>query len=203
MAKLTEEERKRRALMRTQREALAAEQEDHRVEERRQQWVREGAYLSRAEFEAGEPCRGCGEPLLDRRGDFPGLMHMTSEQREEYDREEARYLERHEECHSLRWSMQGSRTLHCGYCCPPPPMSDKQIERISRFFASVNSEAQKRNLVYWDLTLTCDHVVRVTQHRDYDYYSARVVNCPTCGARRGVVQTHRIGPTESGSTGDE
>jgi Conserved hypothetical ATP binding protein len=37
----------------------------------------------------------CGEPLLDRRGDFPGLMYMTPEEREEYDREEARYLERH------------------------------------------------------------------------------------------------------------
>jgi hypothetical protein len=123
-------------------------------------------------------------------------MHMTPEQREEYDREEARYLERHGECHSHRWSMQGSRTLHCGYCCPPPPLSHKQIEQISRIFSSAKSDVRKRDLDDWDLTLTCDHVVRVTQHRDHDYYSFRVVDCPTCGARRGVVQTHRIGPTD-------
>ncbi|TMR37258.1 hypothetical protein [Actinomadura geliboluensis] len=196
MAKLTEEERERRALMRARREALAAEQEDRRREERRQKWVRDGAYLSREEFEAGEPCRGCGEPLLDQRGDRLALAQMTPEQREEHDREEARYLERHSECRSHRWSIQGSRTLHCGYCCPPHPLSHRQIEHISRIFASVKSEVRKRDLDDWDLTLTCDHMVRVTQHRDHDYYSRRVVDCPTCSARRGVVQAHRIGPTD-------
>ena len=37
-------------------------------------------------MEAGEPCRGCGQPLLDGMGDWPPLLRLTPEQRAEYDR---------------------------------------------------------------------------------------------------------------------
>jgi hypothetical protein len=46
MAKMTDVERERRALQRAHRVAEAAESEDRRIEERRQQWQREGMYLS-------------------------------------------------------------------------------------------------------------------------------------------------------------
>jgi DNA repair exonuclease SbcCD ATPase subunit len=68
MARMTGEQREQRALSQARRVAEAAEEADRRWEERRQQWLREGAYLSWAEMEAGEPCRGCGQPLLDGAG---------------------------------------------------------------------------------------------------------------------------------------
>jgi hypothetical protein len=63
--KMSEEDRQRAVLARARKVALAAEEEDLRLEQRRQHWVRDGIYLSWAELEAGEPCRGCGQPILD------------------------------------------------------------------------------------------------------------------------------------------
>ncbi|MBU7597398.1 hypothetical protein JGS22_007060 [Streptomyces sp. P38-E01] len=57
-------------------------------------------------------------------------------------------------------------------------------------------ETNKRDLDDWDLTLTCDHTVRLTQHRDRRSFSTSVVPCPTCRERRGVVEAVHVGPTE-------
>lgn len=47
----------------------------------------------------------------------------------------------------------------------------------------------------WDLTLTCGHTVRRTQHRDHgDRRSWRVAECATGEQRRGVIAAERIGP---------
>jgi DNA repair exonuclease SbcCD ATPase subunit len=81
MARMTDEQREQRALSQARKAAEAAEEEDRRREERRQQWRREGTYMSRAEMEAGEPCRGCGQPLLDGAGDWLPLSQLTPEQR--------------------------------------------------------------------------------------------------------------------------
>ncbi|MGW5116484.1 hypothetical protein ACWEQ8_13805 [Streptomyces noursei] len=191
---MTEEQRQQRARARARREALRAEEDDRRREEKREEWERDGTYLSREEFEAGHPCRGCGEPILDGRGDRPPLLRMTPEERAKHDAEEARYKERHGECRAIRWTVGGSRTQHCGHCCPSPPMSEKQWEAIAEILFSHKTD--KRELDDWDLTLTCDHTVRKTQHRDHQHYSTSVVQCPTCGQRRGVVEAVRIGPTE-------
>lgn len=43
MPKMTEEQRQRRAAMRARREALAAEEDELRLEQRRQQWIDQGA----------------------------------------------------------------------------------------------------------------------------------------------------------------
>lgn len=194
MGKLTEEQRQQRARARARREALQAEKDDQLWEEKREQWKREGTYLSRAEFEAGHPCRGCGEPILDRLGDHPPLQRMTSEERAEHDAEEARYKERHGECRAGGWTVSGSRTKHCNHCCPSPPMSEKQVKAISEILFSRKTD--KRDLDDWDLTLTCDHTVRRTQHRDHQHYSMSVASCPSCGKRRGVVEAVHVGPTE-------
>jgi hypothetical protein len=73
-----------------------------------------------------------------------------------------------------------------------PPLSDRQIERISEILSSVR--VRKEDLDDWDLTLTCEHVARRTQHRDHDRYSASVTDCPACGMVRGIVTAQRIGP---------
>ncbi|MBC6463343.1 hypothetical protein [Actinomadura sp. HBU206391] len=196
MAKLTEEQRKARALARAKREALAAEEEDRREREKRAQWRRDGTYMTREELEAGVPCRGCGEPIIDGLGSFPGTMYLTPEQKVEYEKEEARYRQRHGDCKAHRWTMGGSRTHHCGFCCPPPPLSQRQIEAISKILVpAVARRTTKDDLDDWDLTLTCDHVVRVQAHRSNRHYSARVLDCPECNDRRGVVTQQRIGPS--------
>jgi hypothetical protein len=173
--------------MRARREALAAEEDELRLEQRRQQWIDQGAYLTRAELEAGEPCRGCGGPILDGLGNWPAMMHMTADERRDYDLAETLYRERHGACHSHRWSMSGHRASHCGYCCPPPPLSEGQIEDLRQIFSAFKTD--NKDLDDWDLTLTCDHVVRYTQHRDHDRCSARVAYCPACGLRRGIVDS--------------
>jgi hypothetical protein len=201
MARMTDEQREQKALLRARRAAEAAEEEDRRTEERRQQWQREGTYMSRAEMEAGEPCRGCGQPLLDGAGNWPPLLRLTLEQRAEYDRADTAFRERHADCRAGRWSLSGHRTTHCFYCCPPPPMSARQIEKLGQIFSSARAHARVRteDLDAWDLTLTCDHVVRRTQHRDHDRYGMAVTDCPTCGRRRGVVTARRVGSADDKS----
>jgi primosomal protein N'' len=84
------------------------------------------------------------------------------------------------------------------YCCPPPPLSDRQVEHVARILSS--ARVRTEDLDAWDLTLTCDHVVRSTQHRDYgDRYAATVLNCPTCARRRGIVTAARVGPAGDNS----
>ena len=73
-------------------------------------------------------------------------------------------------------------------------MSEEQAKAIREIL--FGHEINKRDLDDWDLTLTCDHAVRRTQHRDRQSYSTSVVLCPACGERRGVVEAVHVGPTE-------
>ena len=118
--------------------------------------------LPRAEFEAGVPCRGCGEPWLDGLGGWPPLLKMTPEQRADHDREEERYRTRHGKCRAHRETVEGNRTWHCGYCCCPPPLpSAAQEERLRQLVGSW-SAPNRANLMVWELTHTCGHAVRRT-----------------------------------------
>ena len=54
VARMSDEERERRASLRARLTAEAAEADDRRMEERRLQWPREGVYMNRAKIEAGE-----------------------------------------------------------------------------------------------------------------------------------------------------
>ncbi|MDQ2874484.1 MAG: hypothetical protein M3Y33_06635 [Actinomycetota bacterium] len=75
-------------------------------------------------------------------------------------------------------------------------MSDRQVEQIRQILFS--APARARHLDAWDLTLTCGHVARRTQHRDHDHdqYTTAVTDCAACGMRRGIVTAHRIGPAD-------
>jgi hypothetical protein len=112
MAKLTEEEKARRALNRRRKDALEAEQDEVRQEARRREWEANGMYLSRAEINEGAACRGCGLPVADGLGRWPPLLQMDTGQREQYDLAEAEYNRRHPDCRSHRWTLQGSRATH-------------------------------------------------------------------------------------------
>ncbi|TFV32612.1 hypothetical protein E4K10_22755 [Streptomyces sp. T1317-0309] len=194
MAKLTEEQKRQRAAKRALRSALEAEADDRRRRERDEQWEREGTRLSWAEYVAGEPCRGCGQPMTDELGSWPPLMKLSEAEKREYEEADQKFRERHADCRDARWS-SGSRVTHCCFCCPPPPVGPKQMEKLARLFASWPSqEERKKDLDTWNLTLRCDHVVPHIQHREHSYVSARVVDCPECGERRGVVSSEQVGP---------
>jgi hypothetical protein len=189
-----------RALNHARRRAEQAEQDARRHRDQRRRWHDEGMYLTRAELEAGEPCRGCGLPWIDDLGAFPPLLQMTAEQRAEYEREEAGYQERHGDCHAARQTLQGSRTQHCCYCCPPPPMSAETIERLRPLLEGIRARGDdphhRARLIVWELTLTCGHTPRKTQHPDHEHYNLYgTLECRECdGEIMGILAAVRIGP---------
>ena len=96
--------------------------------------VTEVQRLTWEQYLAGEPCRGCGRPMRDATvwsGSGKGLIHLSEEERAQYDSEEQQFEGRHADCHTHRWTMGGTLTTHCGKCCPPPPMSPEQTARIA------------------------------------------------------------------------
>jgi hypothetical protein len=188
---LTPEERE---LRRARRDAEAAETQARRWRDAARRWKDEGLRMTRAEFEAGEPCRGCGLPILDELGNFPPLLQMTDEERAAYDAEEARYKECHGDCHGGRWSASGSRTLHCTMCCPFPPMSRQQAEDVARLLGG--PPPSPASLMVWELTLTCGHVTRRRAHIE-NYRYGSTTDCEECGGEvRGVVAQVKIGTAE-------
>jgi hypothetical protein len=194
MAKLSEEEKARRAANRRRKAALAAEEAATRHESKRNEWVANGTYLTRAELEAGVHCRGCGLPIIDSLGQLPPLLKMTAEERDAYAAAEVDFKRRHAECHASRWSVSGSRTTHCGFCCPPPPLSERQLEALASILASAR-RPDPAELESWRLTLTCDHVIDRTQHWSNTHWSASTTRCPTCGQTRGIVASEKLPPS--------
>lgn len=191
MANLSEDERERRVLARRTKSALAAEADAHRQEAKRRRWAEKGTRLTRAELEAGDCCRGCGLPIIDELGDWPPLMLLTDGERTERENANRAFASRHPDCKSVRWSMSGSRTTHCGECCPPPPLGDQQIEAFARLLRSV-ADASPADLDTWRLTLTCTHSVERTAHRTNASWSSLTSHCPECRQTRGVVTSEKL-----------
>lgn len=194
-----------RALKRARARAEQAERDARRLRDQRRRWQEEGTHLTRAEFEAGVPCRGCGEPWLDGLGDWPALLDMTPEQRADHAREEARYLARHGDCRAHRESVAGNRTQHCGYCCPPPPLSAEQVEAIGRLLGGRSAQPDPASLMVWEVTHTCGHTVRRRQHRDHREWNLySTYECQECGGEiRGVINAVRIGPVPEVERGEK
>jgi hypothetical protein len=129
--------------------------------------------------------------LLDRLGGFPPQLQMTAEQGAASDTEEARFTGRHGDCHGGRWSVAGSRTLHCNYCCPFPPISERQAEEIAQIIG--HAPPSPASLMVWELTLTCGHITRRRAHIDHGHYGL-TTDCEECdGEVRGIVAHVKIG----------
>lgn len=74
--------------------------------------------------------------------EFPGLINLTPEQRARYEAEEAIYLAAHAGHNAHRWSMTNSLTMHCGKCCPPPPLF-AQLNRPGDILHTMKTSARK------------------------------------------------------------
>ncbi|GAA1968506.1 hypothetical protein [Amycolatopsis minnesotensis] len=195
MAKLSDEEKARRAMQRRRRDALRAEQDAVRFEERHREWAVNGMRLSLEEVEAGVACRGCGLAISDGLGDWGPLLGMSAEERAEYEAADVEYRRRHGGCDAHRWGVQGSRVTHCGYCCPPLPMTDRHRQEVVAFLRRL-SPPRPEDLDTWRLTFTCGHVVERTQHRSHCSWTGSTATCVECDRTRGVVMTEKLPASE-------
>ncbi|MFD2796446.1 hypothetical protein ACFS27_22990 [Promicromonospora vindobonensis] len=168
--------------------ALKEEARAHRDEVRRREWREKSMYLTREEAAAGQPCRGCGLPVIDNLGDWPGTM--SPEERDEYAAVKTRYEETHPDCGSYSWTMAGSRSRHCGFCCPPIPFSDSQLADVARIFMS--SKPRDEDLDIWERTLTCGHRMRRPVHHTNSGPDFSTERCEECETTRGVVSSEKV-----------
>lgn len=144
--------------------------------------------LTWEQYVAGEPCPGCSLPYRDDEPwESKGTMNFTEKERARYEAEEARYRLDHPECRSHRHSVSGSLTLHCGKCCPPPPMSPEQRETLGRL---LSSRTPPQQLMKWRLRLYCGHVVERAAHYTHKSIHAAFTggrSCPECGLDPAVI----------------
>jgi hypothetical protein len=125
---------------------------------------------------------------------MPPLLNLTSDQRAEHERVEELFRDRHRDCRSHRWGLSGHRSLHCGTAVRHLRSAFSKSSGCRRSYSSFPARSEDQDA--WDLELTCGHAARRTQHRDHDRYSARVVECPVCEQRRGVISAERVGPAD-------
>ena len=86
---LTDDQKAARAEKRRRVDALKEEERAHRNEARRREWRELGMQLTLEQAATGEPCRGCGLPIIDNLGSWPGTMYLTPEDRVPYDADQA------------------------------------------------------------------------------------------------------------------
>jgi hypothetical protein len=99
--------------------------------------------LTWEKYQAGAPCPGCGLPYLgDEREEAHGTGWMTVKQLTAHDDDDVEYLRRHGKCRSHRHSVSRSLVTHCGHCCPPPPLSPSQVEKIAAIFLRAERDTQ-------------------------------------------------------------
>lgn len=88
--------------------------------------------LSWEELVGGVPCQGCGMAVTgdetDQRDGEPWPAYRERRQPIEIE-----FKSRHPD-HGTRWTAGGG-PLHCSRCCPPPPLSLQQIERITQILS--------------------------------------------------------------------
>lgn len=187
---LTSDQKADRARERQLATALKEETRAKRLEARSREWATKDMYLSREEAANGEPCRGCGLPVVDNLGDWPATMYLSRDERIEYDVERARFRERHPDCESHLWSMVGSRATHCGDCCPPLPLSEAQLEYVARILR--RSRPSVEELDVWECLLTCGHQIQQQVHHTSSGPGFSTYRCLRCDELRGVVSSEKI-----------
>ena len=86
--------------------------------------------LSFEEYIAGEPCSVCQRPLLAEDLERSSMPLDAADAERNFETE-------HENCKGMRWGVADSGILHCGRCCPLPPLSPDQKEEIAGILAAL------------------------------------------------------------------
>jgi hypothetical protein len=64
-----------------------------------------------------------------------GRLQVTDEGRQAarlHGEDEARYVERHADCHASSWSVSGGASTHCMRCCAPPPAPESAMKLVAK-----------------------------------------------------------------------
>lgn len=125
--------------------------------------------------------------------DFKGTINLSDAERVRYEAEQDRFKVAHALCRSHRHSVSGSLTTHCGKCCPAPPLSPSEMERIRALL----TPTPPYELMVWRLRLYCGHTVERSAHRSHlTVHSAfsGSVRCTECGCDpAAVIDARAIG----------
>lgn len=139
------------------------------------------APLTYEQHRDGLPCPGCHRPYVDLEPfENKGTLHFSDAERARYDAEEAHFTAAHGTCGSIRHGVSGSLTKHCGKCCPRPPLSLVQRDRLVTLM-SIPTPAHE--LMIWRLRLYCGHTVERQAHSSHKTVQAAFtgsVKCPQC-----------------------
>ena len=148
----------------------------------------EVAPLTYEQYRAGQPCPGCGRPYVDAEPFEPkGTMFFSDSERARYDAEEARFKEAHPSCGSHSHGVSGSLTKHCGKCCPPPPLSPAQLDRLATLLRTPTPDHE---LMVWQLRLYCGHTVERRAHASHKTAHAAFTGstrCAECGCDPAII----------------
>jgi hypothetical protein len=155
----------------------------------------EVAPLTYEQYRAGQPCPGCGRPYVDAEPFEPkGTMFFSDSERARYDAEKARFKEAHPSCGSHSHGVSGSLTKHCGKCCPPPPLSPMQFDRLTTLLRKPTPDHE---LMVWQLRLYCGHTVERRAHASHKTVHAAFTGstkCAECGCDPAtIVDARAIG----------
>lgn len=100
--------------------------------------------------------------------------------------------------------MEGSRTTHCVACCPPHPISERQVAELQSILSHKQPDTE---LDMWRYLLTCGHDRAGTVHSSYRTGFPGpvlgVMPCKECAVDRGVVSQELIGPLVSPETAEQ
>lgn len=158
---------------------LSHEAQSAMFEAGRKRWSSEGLYQPYDAFAAGEPCRACHRALRDVEGVAEEPLKL------EAATDNDAFRSAHTACGFGFWRIQDCSTDHCHRCCPPPPLSPRQIDVLRELL----SPASSGPLFSWYVELTCEHAEFViTGRADEPPHTAR---CTECDTTRGVIVAAR------------
>jgi hypothetical protein len=145
------------------------------------------APLTYEHYRAGVECPGCGRPYVDAEPfEFKRTMNLSDAERTRYDAEQHRFDVLHAGCGSHRHGVSGSLTMHCGKCCPAPPMSPAQLARIGALL----TPSPPHELMVWRLRLYCGHTIERSAHRSHTTVQSAFggsVKCTECGCEAATL----------------
>jgi hypothetical protein len=148
----------------------------------------EVAALTYEQYRAGQPCPGCSRPYIDAEPfESKGTANFSESERARYDGERARFEEAHRSCGSHSFGVTGSLTKHCGKCCPPPPFSPAQRERLATLLRAPTPDHE---LMVWRLRLYCGHTVERRAHASHKTVRAAFTGstrCAECGCDPAII----------------